>query len=237
MDSLPQELVDAIIDNVPESSFLSCSLVAKRWRRKSQQCAFDSISFMSENQVNRWRKNIPQDSNGIPSYVRSAQFVAIPCWTDPALFGRVLKDFTSLKMLYISETGIPKELSGSISRGGIGKGITTLMILYPWCSHITTVSIILSLPNLKELRIENDGFPSEEPLPMHPVVPRRRPLYSLTLRENVIGVGGSLVKYQFTSTHLSLDVHIRGVEQLLMLSSETVVELRLYGVWFLWVLT
>lgn len=90
MDSLPQELIDVIIDNVPEPSLLSCSLVAKRWRRKSQQRAFDTISFSSETEVDRWCTYIPQDSDEISSYIRHVKIEEISFWAEPALFSRMV---------------------------------------------------------------------------------------------------------------------------------------------------
>jgi hypothetical protein len=71
---------------------------------------------------------------------------------------------------------------------------------------------------------------------IYSVTPQRRPLDSLELLGYVGGIGEALAKSRFISTHLSLDVDIAGVEQLLMLSSEAVVELILRGVWFLWIL-
>ena len=68
MDSLPQELIDAIIDNVPQPSLPSCSLVAKRWRQKSQQRVLGTISFSSEHEVKRWCTDIPRDSESPFSY-------------------------------------------------------------------------------------------------------------------------------------------------------------------------
>jgi len=70
MDSIPQELVNAIIDNVPQSSLPSCSLVAKRWQQKSQRRLLGTIAFLSEGEVKRWCTDNPQDSDGISSYVR-----------------------------------------------------------------------------------------------------------------------------------------------------------------------
>jgi hypothetical protein len=90
--------------------------------------------------------------------------------------------------------------------------------------------MILSLPDLKELSIEECRFKSEEPLPAYSVTPQRRPLDSLELLGYVGGIGEALAKSRFISTHLSLGVDIPGVEQLLMLSSGAVVELILRGV-------
>ena len=92
--------------------------------------------------------------------------------------------------------------------------------------------MILSLPDLKELSIEDYSATLEQPLPTYSVIPQGEPLNSLELHGNVGGIGEVLAKSRFTSSRLSLDVWIPNVEQLLILSSETVVELKLYGVWF-----
>ena len=79
--------------------------------------------------------------------------------------------------------------------------------------------MILSLPNLKELSVRSLGVTTRGPLPTYSVTS----LNSLELRPNVDGIGEGLAKSRFMSSHLSLAVHIPGVEQLLMLSSEAVV--------------
>ena len=122
MDSLPQELIDAIIDNIPQSSLLSCSLVARRWQRQSQQRAFDTISFLSEDKVDRWCTDILQDPDGISSYIRHVRIVEIFWWDEPALFAHMLGTLSSLTELSLVKTEIPDELPGHISRGEFGKG-------------------------------------------------------------------------------------------------------------------
>jgi hypothetical protein len=96
--------------------------------------------------------------------------------------------------------------------------------------------MILSLPDLKELSVEECPDTMEGPLPTYSVTPQRGPLDSLELHGEVVGIGEALAKSRFISSRLSLDVDITGVEQLLMLSSEIVVELELHGVWFLRIL-
>jgi hypothetical protein len=123
---------------------------------------------------------------------------------------------------------IPDELPGHILRGEFGKGINILYLWFPCCALATMMSII-SLPNLKELSIGNAGITSEEPLPTHPVTPQRGPLDLLQLHGQVGGVGETLAKSRFISRHLSLDVHIPSIEQLIILFSEAVVELTLHG--------
>ena len=98
MDSLPQEIIDEIIiiDNLPHSSLLSTSLVAKRWRKRSQQHALKDILFGSESTVNAWHTKIQSSHSEIPSYAQFVGFTNITDWRDPALFGRVLNNFSSL---------------------------------------------------------------------------------------------------------------------------------------------
>jgi len=232
MDSLPQELLDKIIDNLPQPGFLffSYSLVARRWRRRCQQRAFDTISFSSEGNLNRWWTNIPQDVDGIPSYVRFLKIEYITTWDDPALFARVFKNFTSLTILFFFETGIPDELPGLILRGEFGKGITALYIWSSFGPLATTMSTILSLPSLKKLWIKDHKTTSGEPLSTHPATPPGRPLDSLILQGRISGVAESLTKSRVISRHLSLDMDVAGIEQLITISSITVVGLSLYGV-------
>jgi hypothetical protein len=136
MDSIPQELIDAIIDNIPHSSLPSCSLVAKRWRRKSQQrvlqCHLVLIRRPSESLVQThptglgWHlilRSPPQKS----AYLRD--------WAKPVLFSRMLGTLSSLTALSMYATEIPDELPGHISRGEFGKGITALY-LFPTSARL-----------------------------------------------------------------------------------------------------
>jgi len=230
MNSLPQELIDAIIDRLPLPSLLFSSLVAKRWRQRSQQRALEKIRFRSEAQVNRWCTGFPQDPEGIISYVRVIRFQDIFSWDDPAIFGRALKSLCSLIELCVSWTDIPVELPGQISRGEIGKGITILRLHRTSCTLATTMSIVLSFPNLEVLYILDSGAGSEGPRRSRPVASQRAPLDSLKLWGNSGGIGKTLAESGFMFRRLSLDVGLSGVEQLIMLSSETVVELALHGV-------
>ena len=230
MDSIPQELIDVIIDNVPQSSLPSCSLVAKRWRRKSQKCFLGTILLSSERKVKSWCTDIPRDSDGISPYVRHVKIEEIHSWTEPALLSRMLGSLSSLTTLSMFETQIPDELPGYISRGEFGKGIITLDLCLPHSTLATLTSTILSLPDLKELLVEDCGDTLEGPLPTYSVTPQRGPLDSLELLGRVDSLGEALAKSRLTSHHLSLDVGITNVEQLILHFSETVVELKLCGV-------
>jgi len=96
----------------------SSSLVAKRWQQRSQQHTFAHIKFWQEQQVFLWCTNIPQDPDGILSYVQSVEFSGIR-WSKPTLFGRALKCFSKLELLEMINTPLPEleELEGPVPFG------------------------------------------------------------------------------------------------------------------------
>ena len=118
---------------------------------------------------------------------------------------------------------IPDEFLGHISCGEFGKGIIALDLDSIYCRLPTLTSMILSLPDLKKLRIKHYGAIPEGPLPTCPVTPGRGPLDSLELLGHVDEIGEALAESRLTSRHLSLDVSFTNVGWLLSLSSETAV--------------
>ena len=231
MDSFPQELIDTIIDHLPDSDTHSSSLVAKRWRPRSQQHYFASVEFSCEDHIVRWCAKIPQDPDGIPSYVRSVRFLCIHHWREPALFGRVLKTFTSMTNLWIDETDIPQpdKVPGSVSFDEFGKEIKHLTLWSIRCPVATIVSMVLSFPNLEDFIAT--GLPSGEIPAILPHTPQRRPLASLRLYAPTCGIGPAMARCGLKSYRLSLCLSDAGLVQILTLSSRVVVELELYGMW------
>jgi hypothetical protein len=228
MESLPQELIDKVIDILPHSSLYPCSLVGRRWRRRSQELFFALVTFRSERSLVLWCTNIPQDPGGIPSYVRSAEFHDIHFSREPALFGRILKTFTSMTSLEITIADLPS----SLPFGEFGRNIEYLVLLSPRCTVATIRALVFSLPNLESFSlfggVRGDPF-SENPLSILPHAPQRRQLVELKLYGTASGVGIALAECGFTSRKLSTSVSGAGLEQLLTLSSEVIVELQLYG--------
>ena len=234
MDSLPQEIIDEIIDNLPRSTLRSSSLVAKRWRRRSQRRVLSKVTLSSESDVNKWHVDTQEDPGRIPSYVQTAKFNHITRWNDPALFSRVLKNFSSLMRLWTYETEFPEEVLEYISNGGLGKNIIGLSLWSPRCSLTTAISMILTFPKLRNLVVDTFTTASTKALPAHSIMPQRRPLDSLQVVRNVAGVVQTLANLQFTSRRLILDVQTTNIHKLLILSSVTVVELVLLGACSLW---
>jgi hypothetical protein len=230
MESFPQELIDKVIDNLPHSNLRSCSLVGRRWQRRSQGRVFASVIFSSERDLTLWCVNIPQDPNGIPSYVRSVRFDCIYSWCDPTLFGRVLKTFTSMTGLLMLNTAIPRprDAPNSVSFGEFGRKIDSLMLLSPECTVATITVFVLSLPNLENFFLI--GAAPKKPPSILPRASQRRPLVALRLYADQNGVGTALAQCGLTSRKISSTVSEVGLERLLTLSSEVIVELELSGV-------
>lgn len=233
MDSLPQELIEAIIDILPRPNLPSSSLIARRWRMRSQQRMFGSIIFRAQDEVDRWYSDTQKGQNAIPSCIRSAEFRNVVSWDEPALFGRVLKSFCSLETLSVSISAIPDELPGQILRGEFSSGITSLSLRFPLCQLSTITSMILALPDLKKLTVTLTEARSEQPLPTAPIASQRGPLDLLELYFYTDGVAEALIQAQFTSRYISLGGAISSVDRLLAISSKILVSLTLDGAWFL----
>ena len=103
MYSVPQELLNEVINNVPRQDMPASSLVARRWRRPSQQRNFEFVLFLSDDVI-FWEANIPQNPNGIPSYVRHVRFKHFPPRLEPGILSLVLKTFTLMASLDIDNT-------------------------------------------------------------------------------------------------------------------------------------
>jgi hypothetical protein len=233
MDSLPQETIDAIIDNLPRSTLRSSSLVARRWRARSQQRIFyfTTVTFHSEHQVDCWHSDFQRGQNQIIPYVRCVEFSCIDSWGEPALFGRVLEDFCSLKTLKLYGCAIPDELPGQILHGRFGDGIIILSLRFPICDLSTITSMVQSLPNVKKLAVGVDWMMSQRHLPASNIS-QGRSFDVLELYDDANGVAEAFIQSRFTSRRICLGGGISSVHRLVAISSRLLVALMLEGVWF-----
>ena len=239
MDSFPQELLEKVIGHLPEWDAASSSLVSRRWRYKSQQVYFESVRFFSPQWAAAWEANVPQDPDGIPSYVRHVEFHSVtkPSF-EPAIFGRLLKSFKSMVSLTVdgAEIPLPEELTGPVSLGEFGKNVTRLVFaneLYTPLSAL--VSFIFSFPNLKELVINKIALTSYDRPPIHPGASNRGPLELLVLWRTTTQEKTAFIQHQLTSRTLCLNPYREDAEELIRISSESLAALVLFGMRALWV--
>ena len=146
MDSLAQELIDEIINHTPREDMPASSLVARRWRRRSQQRNFEFV-LLKFSDLALWETNIPQHPDGIPSYVHHVRLKHTSHLLETGILPRVLKTFTSTISLQIRGAGLPlpDELVVPVSVGEFGKDITRLNLVHVEDSFAAITSFIFSL--------------------------------------------------------------------------------------------
>jgi hypothetical protein len=231
MDSFPQEIIDEIIDNLPRCSLCSSALIAKRWRKRSQQRALDRIPLETEPEVNNWYTATHNDPEGITTYVKFARFDRISRWSNRALFGRVLQNFSSLTKLWLNWTEVPNGILEYISHEGFAKNITCLYVTSPGGSLSTVISMVIAFPNLQQFRL-NDVMDWSTELPqVRPVMQQRRPFDSFGVYDCVDGVAQALATLHLAPRLLALDIQTQNIQYLLVPSSATVADLSLTGVY------
>lgn len=228
MDVLAQELLDGVIDYLSPSEAKSCSLLATRWRKRCQQRYFLQITFSDEGEVVRWCADVPQDPDGIPSYVQDVEFRTIYRWLDPTVLGRALECLHRVRTLAIKGTAEPAGgLYNSIASSGFGSEVTSFTLSTPLFPAKTSVQLILSFPKLRELFITTQVGHSV-PIPPHYGTWQRGPLKSLELTWIRSRDSEFLALCGITSRRIELDVGY-GIEKIIACSSETVEELLLRG--------
>ena len=157
MEYLAQELVDGIIDRVPLERMRFCSLVARNWRRRSQQRHFESVWFRNEDLAGRWYTRISQDPEGIPSYVHLVQLSGLNHCREPGMLNRILRCFVNLRALRLIQVELPllSEQQNPVLFNNFGAGVTELLINNPVRTYGTLILLILSLPSLETLEVIN----------------------------------------------------------------------------------
>jgi hypothetical protein len=102
------------------------------------------------------------------------------------------------------------------------------MLLSPQCAVPMITAFFLSLPNLGSLFLI--GVAPKKPPSTLPHAPQRRPLTALRPHAVESGVGTVLAQCGLTSCKIFSIVSEAGLERLLTLSSEVIIELELSGV-------
>ena len=165
--------------------------------------------FCSRYKVNDLYMCTHNDPDGIASYVQVARFGQIIRWRDPGLLGRVLENFNSLKILYVSSTVLPDEMLEQTSHEGFGKTITTFHLLFSWYSLSMLMSLITAFTSLQDLLVRTHASKAIESPSVCSVLPRREPLDSLEVVPCKDEVAETLANLQLTSRRLKLELKPR----------------------------
>ena len=84
-DDLPQELLDVVIDFIPQNHYLKkCALVGKRWVRRCQERLFERFTLSSQG-TEQWTMTAGENQPLLFSYVRTLTLIGVypPDWMNP----------------------------------------------------------------------------------------------------------------------------------------------------------
>lgn len=183
--TLPQEVTDDLIDWVGVGSvgqrdphLRSCSLVARRWVKRSRQHLFHSIELASISEINNWIKNISPGVGGVSGYVRK---LWMGCnWEQLSQrFPSVehLRSFTHVEELRLTYWcgGLATKEEVEEAFWGFGLSVRTLSVSLPRGDAGSFLHLLSLFPHLDDLLIWtsylHEGL---DPLPRNVVTVRRR---------------------------------------------------------------
>ena len=167
MESLPQEIIDEIIDDLAFdfATLKSASLVQKSWTPQSHRRLFHYVPFYSLNRLERWSLSISPDPDGIASYTRTILFsydTRRP-WIEPANLDRFLdhfRSFTRVERLVISGLETDKfdaastvhyfgHFAATVKSLDLGTAIGTPASLFSFiCAFPLVDDLAIELPNV-----------------------------------------------------------------------------------------
>jgi len=231
MESLAQELLEAIIDYVPPDHASSCSLVARRWRKRSQQRHFMEIALSCERRLDRWCAIIPQDPNGIPSYVQDIEISITKCWLGPTLLSHIFKCLSRLKTLTIYRDMVPHDI---IVSGEFGRELTSITLISSSSTVSTLMQSLRLLPNLRELTFNSNAPSMFATLGPPDKTWQQKPLQSLKLSWLWSKEIEFIAQCGVTSRRINVSARSISIEKVIACSSETMDELVLRGMWLSW---
>jgi len=166
MDKLPQELIDRIIGSIDRTRFsgyytlLACSRVGRSWRKQAQKELFPHIQFKSIDELRRWNRNIPPESE-ISSYVRCLHWAFRPAmmeWPDPFLeksFPGRFASFSNIKTLHMSNLSLRWFDTTAIKRtfSHLSHSLRSLEITRLTTDPEKLCFLVSLLPNLQQIEI------------------------------------------------------------------------------------
>ena len=155
MQTLPQELVDRIID---ELAHLKChqaiaqySLISRAWVTRTQWHHFEQIDFESLEELERWRRNIEPDPAGVSRHVRELVFAYI---TSLEAFEAHIRAFTRVEDLKFVDCSFALSPSVVDCFAPMGSSLVRLSIFDLETTSGAIASLLAALPGLKRFKAD-----------------------------------------------------------------------------------
>ena len=181
MDKLPQELIDNIISSIDRtrsnsrSTLLACCRVSRSWRRQAQKELFSYVQFVNKDQLERWGRNVPPESE-VPSYVRRLHW-AVPepsnesgPFLENSFPGR-FASFSNIKALYVSDLSLRRFDTTAIERtfSHLSRSLRSLEISYLTTDSEKWCFLVSLFPNLRQINVSSvTMLEGGSPSPNHP---------------------------------------------------------------------
>ena len=177
MSSLPQELIDKIIDEVSQTGsthdLRACCLVQKRWVERSRRHLFKEVSLCTADQIWDWVKLVPPGRDEPYHHVRSLTYRQSMGTLGPRqlldLFPGHFTSFTGLESLRIDDLSLVWFTSTSMQKAfsPVGRFIRTLVAKDVVLTLNRLLMFLTYFPRLETLRLMGDlmMFPEDKERP------------------------------------------------------------------------
>ena len=150
MRTLPQELVDWIIDELADlnnyHAFGQHSLISRAWVTRTQRYCFERVNFEGLEELEKWQRNIEPDPAGVSRHVRKLVLTRI---TSLEAFDAHIRAFTRVEVLTIVDCSFV--LSPLVAKyfAPMGSSLVQLLIKELETTSGTIISLLATLPKLK----------------------------------------------------------------------------------------
>ena len=179
MPSLPQELIDKIIDEVYQCNsthdLQSCCLVQKRWVEQSRRHLFKEVSLYTTSHFRDWIKFIPLGPNGPYHHVLSLTYRQGTAVLGPRqlldLYPGHFTSFTRLESLQIFNLSLQRFTSTSMKKtfGPVGRFMRMLVVKDVVLTLNSLLVFLVHFPRLETLRLGDnlDMVPEKKKQPQN----------------------------------------------------------------------
>ena len=154
MQTLPQELVDKIIDELAcfeyYRNMAQYSLISRIWVTRTQRHCFKQIDLEGMEKLEKWQRNIEPDSAGVSRHVRELTLAHI---TSLEGFEAHIRAFTCVELLQI--IGCSFVMSPLVAEcfAPMGSSLARLWIFDVEATSGAITSLLAALPKLKRLNV------------------------------------------------------------------------------------
>ena len=159
MDTLPQELVDQIIDQLADqgespsggrpTNISQYSTVSRLWVIPTQKQHFECVHFEGDRGLKKWRTKVKPDPSGVSHHVRKLSWGGVK---DLEEFDSHIRAFTHVEAARLFRCSILSWLGAADAFASMGSSLVKLEIEESNAKYHIITSVLAALPHLRHLR-------------------------------------------------------------------------------------